>query len=152
MVIKKILNYLTAYFLWIIVLIVALFFAIISQSTLQAIAAIYYIDDQFMREMLVRFLDKTYILILSLIWIILMVVTEHSFRTGVRDGKLLERFCLIFGIEVISIFIFDFALFAIQGWFLSITRIITLTLEILIGSGLLIYRNHLKKRKKPRST
>ena len=65
-----------AYLLWILILFVALVFAIISQSTLRAFAAIYYVNDEYMREMLVRFLDKSYILLMGLIWLVLMVVGE----------------------------------------------------------------------------
>ena len=73
---RKFFRYMGAYLLWILILFVALVFAIISQSTLRAFAAIYYVNDEYMREMLVRFLDKSYILLMGLIWLVLMVVGE----------------------------------------------------------------------------
>jgi hypothetical protein len=140
-------GYIVAYMFWIIVLLIAFLFALISQSALELAAAKYYINDKFMHQMMIRFLDKTYLFILGLVWIILMVVVEEYFRTGVKKGVLIQRFALVFGIEMILIFVFDFSLWGLQNWVLSTDRIFLLVSELLLGAGLLVYRSYTKKKK-----
>lgn len=151
---SKILGYFSAYFLWIVVLLTAILFGLLSQNTFQMLAALFYIDEKFMREMLVRFLDRTYFVILGLIWLILMIVVEEYFRNSVKKGiyVLFYRFALVFGIELILIFVFDFTLWALQGWNLSGFRIILLTIELLLGAGFLLSRRYLPIPKKSRSS
>jgi hypothetical protein len=102
---------------------------------------------QIMHQMMIRFLDKTYLFILGLAWIILMVVVEEYFRTGVKKGVLIQRFALVFGIEMLLIFIFDFSLWGLQNWMLATDRIFVLSFELLLGAGLLAYRSFTKKKK-----
>jgi hypothetical protein len=148
---RKILGYFIAYVFWIIILLVAIIFILMSQNTLLTLAAMYYVDDKFMHEMLVRFFDKAYVFILGVIWLIVMVVVEEAFRTGVRKGVLIQRFTLVFGIELILIFIFDFIMWGLQGWLLAFDRILILTAELILGAGLLYYRKSIMKTKTIRS-
>jgi hypothetical protein len=135
---KTIARYLSVYLLWLIVLALGVWFALLSHSALLGLAAKYYIDDQFMRQMLVRFLDKSYMVMIGLIWLVLMIVTEESFRRGAAKGLLFQRFALISGIELLLIFCFDLLILILQNWTFDLLRLVNLIAECVLGIGLIV--------------
>ena len=141
--IRRFASYLGAYLLWIVVLGLAILFAIVSQTALLGLAAVYFVDDLYTRQTLVLFLDKAYMFILGLGWMVLMVTIEESFRRSISKGNLLKRFAIVGGIELLAIFIFDLIILGLQDWRFDPLRTIILIIELVGGLGLLYYwRKH----------
>ncbi len=138
MLIKKVLGYLNAYILWIVVLLLGLWLAIISRSALLGFAALY-AGELYSKQVVVRFWDKAYQVILGLAWLALMIICEEVFRKAVIKGNLLRKFTAVCGIELLLIFIFDFSLLVLQNWAILPLRLAVLILEFLLGVAFIFY-------------
>lgn len=138
MFLKKLPGYLSAYILWIVVLLLGLWLAIISRSALLGFAALY-AGDLYSKQVVVRFWDKAYQVILGLAWLALMIICEEVFRKAATKGNLLRKFAAVCGIELLVIFIFDFALLILQNWAILPLRLIILVIEFILGIALILY-------------
>ena len=148
MVLKKIPGYLSAYLLWIVVLLLGLWLAVLSHSVLLAFAASL-AGELYSKQVIVRFWDKVYQVVLGLAWLSVMIISEESFRKAASKGNLLKKFASICGIELLLIFIFDLLLLFLQNFVLEPLRLIVMVIELLVGIGLVIYW---RSRKKMRPT
>lgn len=138
----KIFRYLAVYVLWLIVLALGIWLILISRSALLGLAVKYYVDEKFMRQTLVIFLDKSYFFVMGLCWLVLMIFSEEFFRRGARKGGLLARFAIIGGIQFLLIFLFDLIIFFLQNGTLDPVRLLIMIIEITLGIGLiLMWRN-----------
>ena len=146
MVLKKIPGYLFAYLLWIVVLLLGLWLAVLSRSVLLAFAASF-AGELYSKQVIVRFWDKVYQVVLGLAWLSVMIISEETFRKAASKGSLLTKFASICGIELLLIFIFDFLLLFQQNFVLEPLRLIVLVIELTVGIGLVIYWRSRKKLK-----
>lgn len=144
---KKISGYISAYALWIVVLLLGAWAGYLSQRALLGLAVKYYLNDEFMRQTLIRALDRWYVFVVGLIWLVLMVVTEELFRQSVVKGGLFQRFSFFAGFLLLIIFIFDFILFSLVGWNLDLFRLGILELEMIMCVGLIYFWAKSRKTK-----
>jgi hypothetical protein len=144
---KKISGYISAYALWLVVLLLGAWAGYLSQRALLGLAAKYYLSDEFMRQTLIRALDRWYVFVVGLIWLVLMVVTEELFRQSVVKGGLFQRFSFFAGFLLLIIFIFDFILFSLVGWNLDPFRLGILGLELIMCVGLIYFWAKTRKTK-----
>lgn len=135
----KIVQYIGAYILWLIVLALGLWLIFISRSALLGLAAKYYVEGRFMRQTLVIFLDKSYFFVMGIIWLAVMVITEEYFRKGVGQNQLFRRFSAFAGIELLVIFCSDLILLFLQNWAIDALRLAILQIELIVGLGLVLY-------------
>ncbi|MBN1873116.1 MAG: hypothetical protein JXA33_02725 [Anaerolineae bacterium] len=130
------LNYILAYTMWIVVILLGLWFLYISRTALLSVLTIFYAKDSALRSLQVPFVDRIYSLIVGLLLSVLITVTEIRFRQGVRESQLLKRFAQVFGPELLLIFVADLILLLIQGVVtISWSRWLLLAVELLAGIG-----------------
>ncbi len=135
------LNYLLVYFLWSIVLLVGLWFLLLSRNTFLSVFTTLYVKDSIVRAWQIRSLEKFYTLGVGLAWLAMTILTEVYFRAAVHRARLLfQRFALILGIELLLIFVADAMLLFVQGLGMTIwSRWLILGVELVLGVGCLIF-------------
>lgn len=132
------LRYILAYLMWVVVMVLGIWFLIISRNALLGAFGIYgalHVESAVTRAWLARLYDKVYMILAGLLWLALTVVAEAYFREGVQRRKLLRRFCRIAGIELLLIFVADLLLLWLQAWSATWLRWLILGGEWIIGTG-----------------
>jgi hypothetical protein len=130
----KAFNYVAVYLLWLVDLLFGLWFAFISRNTWLSAFQLWYIQGSPTRQDRANLLDKVFILILGLIWLILMIVYESYFRKGAEKGDLFRRFAKVTGPTVLAIFVVDAILALIQGLaIVGSLRFVVLLIELILG-------------------
>jgi len=137
---KKVFNQIIAYGMWIVDLLLALWFALLSRTALLDILALFYKKGQWQYPRQVNVVDKTFTLLLGLGWMALVVIVEEYFRTSIPKGVLLKRIARVTGLLLLAIFGVDLILFWVQGigsgdWL----RWLLLAAELGIGTALLVW-------------
>lgn len=136
---KKAVRYLVAYLMWVVVMLLGVWFILISREGLIGALKIYYVGTSFTRNAQVQLIDKAYPVIVGLIWLVMMIVAETSFRNGVKQGNLLNRFARYAGPELLLIFFADLLLFSLAA---SRTRtnlqLFIMAVELIVGVLLVI--------------
>ena len=112
---KRWLGYVVAYLVWIILLLLGLWFIVISRQGFVGALSVFYVKGSLPRAWEVRFYEKVYTLALGLLWLIFMIVTEEYFRAGVGRSHLLKRFARVAGPELLLISAADLFLLLLQG-------------------------------------
>lgn len=112
----------------------------ISRSAYLGIFALSYEKRGWSYGKLVGFLDKAFIIVLGVGWLIFMIIVEEYFRLGALKGDLLKRFARITGPVLVCTFVVDLILFWLQGigsgnWL----RWLILAGELGIGIVLLVF-------------
>lgn len=145
--IQKFSKSIIAYLLWIILLLLGIFLFILTRNLILGLLGTYYVTESIVTIWRVRFLDPAASVILGLLWLILMVWSEHQLRRSVRRGELMPQFARFAGPLMILLFIVDFSLFLLQTTkFLDIWRIVILAFWLIGGVSLTIYGQRFKKR------
>ncbi|HCE18557.1 MAG TPA: hypothetical protein DEQ80_11930, partial [Anaerolinea thermolimosa] len=97
---------------------------------------LYYIGESFQRRFQAQLVDRVFVFGTGLIWVILMILVENYFRTGVKKGDLGRRVGRVLGPQVLLIFLAD-AVKAI--WVdpipLPWMRWVLLAVELTVGVG-----------------
>jgi hypothetical protein len=84
--------------------------------------------------------DRVFTVLIWLLWLVMMVVSEESFRRGAQSGGLLKRFARFTGPLLIVIFLADLYLLSVIGFsFADAVRWLILTSEIGLGIFLIWY-------------
>ena len=135
----KILKYAGAYMLWIADLVLTFWLIFISRTVYLGIFAFFYKPGAWADSHRVDLVDKVFLLILGLGWLIFMILVEAYFRAGARHEDLLKRFARVTGPVLLSIFGVDLILFWLQGvgggnWF----RWFILAAELGLGIALFV--------------
>lgn len=144
---KKGVGYVTAYLMWVIVLLLGLWFLLVSRTGFLSALAVYHSAETVSGVWQVRLLDQAYSVTVGLIWLVLMTVTEPYFRKGVRRGVLLTRFATIVGPEILLILVADLFLLWLQGGSRVWSRWLILGGELVIGVGLVLFARYSRARK-----
>lgn len=129
---KRWYHYIPSYVLWILLALLGAWLAFIAQQALMGLLAQYYVGNQITRAWRVRFYDKVYALAAGLTWLVITVVTEEYFRTGVARNELLRRFARVAWPEMALLFVADLALFWLQGGY-GWLRWLILAVEVLLS-------------------
>jgi len=147
--IKNFSQYAIAYTAWVFSWVIFVWFILLSRQVILAALRNYWVQGSFQREMSINFIDRAYIVVIGLLWIILMVIVESYFRNGIKKNKLYQRIGKILGPEITAIFLVDLLMalmvgFLGQPW----TRWIILLVECLAGFALIwvgwFMKNHQK--------
>lgn len=112
--IKKWILYLLAYLIWLITMLLALWIFLLARDVLPNFLAVVF-ENTFEMNKLAGFLDRAIALVLGIAWLVVMIVSEETYRTGVINRKLGERSASIVGAEFLVVFILDFSLFLLVG-------------------------------------
>ncbi len=135
----KIIKYIGASVLWIVDLGLAFWLILISRTVFLDIFALFYKPGAWAYSHRVDLLDKVFLLILGLGWLIFMIVVESYFRAGASGDDLFQRFARVTGPVLLGIFGIDLILFWLQGvgggnWL----RWLILATELGLGFALLV--------------
>ncbi len=142
--IKQWLQYILAYLMWTLNLLIGIWFILISREFLLGFLGINYVGQNLARAYRVGLLDKVYLVAIGLAWLILMIVMENDFRSSVKKGTLIKRFARIAGPEFLLVFLADVGLLALQGLNSAIwLRWLALLIELGLGAACIWYtRSH----------
>ena len=149
---KRWLSYGVAYLVWIVLLLLGLWFIVISRQGFLGALSAFYVKDSLPRAWEARFYDKAYTIALGLLWLVFMIITEDYFRTGVGQGRLWRRCARVAGPELLLIFVADLFLLLVQrGAGRSWWRWLILASEIVGGVALFCFGRSSRKpaRAKP---
>jgi len=113
--IKQWLNYILAYLMWTLNLLIGVWFILISREFLLIFVGVNYVGDNLARGWQIGFLDKVYMIALGLAWLIFMIVIEDDFKKSAKKGILIRRFTRIAGPEFLLVFLADLALLLTEG-------------------------------------
>jgi hypothetical protein len=136
---KKIVNYVIAYVMWIIDIGLALWLFIISRSALLNYLGLFYKINSPQYEYTVGFIDKIFSIIVGLGWLAFLIFTEQYFRKGAQKGSLLRPFAKVTGSVMLGIFVVNLILLWLAGvGSSSLLSWLILAVELGVGIGLLV--------------
>ena len=113
--IKQWLSYILAYLMWTLNLLIGVWFILISRQFLLFFLGVNYVGDNMARGSQIGFLDKVYLIVLGLTWLIFMILMEDDFKKSVKKKILMRRFTRIAGPEFLLVFLADLGLLILQG-------------------------------------
>ena len=136
----KVLRYILAYSMWFTDLGLSIWLFYISRMTLLGILAFFYQQGDFQYSNVVDLVDRIFVVVGGLGWLVFSVVTEEYYRTGTLKENFLKRFARVTGPLLLCIFIVDLVLIwvqsiGIEGWL----RWLILAAELVIGLALVVY-------------
>jgi hypothetical protein len=87
-----------------------------------------------------RFFDKLAFILSGLIILVVVVASEYYLRSGIQKQRMVKRFCLVAGLEILVIFAAHM-FFSVATGFLGRDWLsyLLLALELLVGGGLFAY-------------
>jgi hypothetical protein len=132
------LGYIVAYIMWIVVMLLGIWFILVSRESLTSALALYAMGS-LQRFFEARFLDKVYMVAIGLLWLITVIVAEDRFRKGVPQRALMRRFAAIAGPELLLIFLADASLLWLQGGRTGWSRWLILGSELVLGIMLIVF-------------
>jgi hypothetical protein len=146
---SKVFKYLTTYIVWIVDLVLALWVVYLGRTTLQGLFVRFYTGDVRVSHAY-NFIDKAFLILLGLGWLIFMIVIEGYFRTKIDDNRQPRRLASVTGWVLLVIFMVDLILAWAQGISAgSWMRWLALAAELGFGIALLVLA---KTRFTPKST
>lgn len=135
---KSWINYIAAYILWFTLLGLGIWLGLIGQNAFEAFLGSQTAQNHaftFVKQMV--FLDRAFIVSIWLVWLVMMIVSEESFRRGARSGGLLKRFARFAGPLLILLFLADGYLLWVRG-LSSTTWLRWLILAVELAGGILL--------------
>ncbi|MGC8781606.1 MAG: hypothetical protein ACP5UQ_12160 [Anaerolineae bacterium] len=138
--IRKGINYIIAYLLWAVTLLLALWLCVLARNDFLGLLAAFYLRDSIIYVQRARFFDRAFTVGCGLLWFVLMIVWEEAFRTRAQKPELLRYFARIAGVLLLLISAADLVLVWLQGvasvnW----SRWLMLAFEPVIGIVFLWY-------------
>jgi hypothetical protein len=112
---KKVINNVIAYGMWIIDIALAFWLIYISREAYQDIFALFYKQGDTGYSHMTSFIDKAIMIVLSLGWLGLMIYVEEYFRVGIQKGNLLKRVARITGLVLLGLGGVDLLLIWLQN-------------------------------------
>ncbi len=112
---SKVIKYLFAYFLWVVDLGLSFWLFFLGRTTLLGLLAFFYEPGDFQYTKMVDLVDRIFVVVAGLGWMVFAVVTEEYYRSGALKEKILLRFARVTGPILLSLFIVDLILFWLQG-------------------------------------
>ena len=131
--------------MWFIAIGVGLWFFYISRNSFLGVMSNLFVRGDLARSMEVRFFEKVFVLVIGLIYAISMLGVYEFYRFGAEKSDLFYRVALVFGVELVLVFLADITWFWAQNFKSNFTfRWPILLGELLLGIGLLIFsiRSH----------
>ena len=112
---------------------------VVSQHSLLAVLAVFYIGDSYPRAWRVRFFDQAYFAIGGLVLLIFVFIIDGYLKDGLPKRDVFRRFARVSGIQLLVLFPLDLLTSLLQRSTLGRFSIGVMTLELLGGGGLLAY-------------
>jgi len=135
---RKVIKYLIAYMMWITNMILSIWFAYLTRTSVLGILALFYQQGDFQYTKLVDLIDRVLVVVLGLGWLVFTIFTEEYYRSGALKENLPKRFARIAGPLILCIFVVDLSLLWVQGaseWM----RWLILAIELFAGLALIVY-------------
>jgi len=137
-IIKKWSQYIVAYTMWIVSFLMWIYFILTSRYAILGLLQLYYVENDFQRKMELQLVDRVYVISTGIIWLILMIVVENTFRHGIVRGDLARRVGRVLAPEAILILLADAALAFLIGFdILPWSRWLLLVIELAASVSLL---------------
>src|SRR5690349_7932981 len=111
----RVFRYVMAYLSWIVDLGLGMWLFFLGRTALLDFFALSYREGALSYAYRVDFIDKMYVVLLGLVWLVFMIVLEQSFRTSALSDKLPRLIARVTGVLLLSIFVVDLILLGIQG-------------------------------------
>ncbi len=132
-------TYIASYVMWIVSFLLWLWLMFIGRNLLTGLLAATVSPGATQQARMVQLLDRVYMLVMGLIWLVLMLVVENYFRRGAQKGDLWRRIGRVIGPQVLLIFAVDLGLILFTGAaYQPATRWLLLALEIVLGVGFIL--------------
>jgi hypothetical protein len=137
---KKAINYVLAYLLWVFDLGLALLLFFRSRTLILDLLIVFGDPNNWQYAQIISMIDRFLVVILGLAWLVFMIGVEESFRTGAPGGELFNRFAKITAPILFALFAVDLILVPLQGitsrnWL----QWLALAVELGAGTGLLVF-------------
>jgi hypothetical protein len=137
---KKFINYVIAYIMWIVDIGLALLLFILSRNALLRFLGLFYKQGSPQYNYSVSFIDKIFSIALGLVWLAFVIFTEQYFRKGVTKETLFRQITRVTGSLLLGIFVVNLILQWLPGvssnywmnWFILAT-------ELVIGITLVVF-------------
>jgi hypothetical protein len=147
--IDTIFQYAVYFVSWVFSWLIFAYFLVIGRTVLMSILRSYWVQGRFNRDYAMNFIDRMYVLILGIAWVIFMLVVESYFRHGIKKNVLYQRIGKVLGPELLAIVLIDLLMIALTGvttqpW----SRWLLILLELFAGLGL-VWVGWFMKRKNP---
>lgn len=127
-----------AYTSWGIFILLFLAILLLGRDTLLALLRNYWAQENLSRQYAINFIDRMYVILVGIAWLILMLVIESYFRNGISKGNLIHRISTGIGYEVMVIFLIHLAMTLMVGIAAQpVLRWVLLAIELSIGAGLI---------------
>jgi hypothetical protein len=136
--ISRISKFLAAYLAWILFILLFLVIILLGRDTLLAFLRNYWAAHSFSRKYAIDFIDRIFVLVIGIAWLILMLIIESYFRNGVKKNILPHRLSLVFGTTISAIFVIHFLRTLMIGFTTqTLNTWSLLLLELVVSMGLL---------------
>ncbi len=130
---RRWMGYLLVYVMWLAILLLGIWFLLISRDALLGLADALMVDETTAHTWRLISLERFYLVGTGVVWLAVMVFSEAYLRRGVVRGQLVPRFSRIFGVVILLVFVADVTLFALQGLQGGWLRWIIPVVEIALG-------------------
>jgi signal transduction histidine kinase len=146
--IKKSMQYVIGYLMWVITLVIGAWFGIISWEGFQSLLTLFYVRNSPTYAARANFYRIVFFIVIGLLWGLLMIISEESYRKGVLAGNLTQRVAIIIGPLLLLSFLADTVLLLVTGIQNSFwLRWLIVLVELAAGIGLVYYARTAKIRR-----
>ena len=137
---NKLVKYVFAYGMWIVDMGLSLWLVYLSRTALLGLLAFFYTQGDYQYTKMVNLVDRIFVVVIGLGWLIFSIITEEFYRTGALKEDILKRFARITGPLLLSVFVVDLILFWLQGisagdWL----RWLIFAAELVVGLALVVF-------------
>ena len=95
-------QYVLIYVCWLLAMVLGFLFLVSGRELLLAVLAIQQVDLK-----VVGLIDKLVFFVMGVIGLCVIVLSEGYLRAGAKKAQLIERMGLVFGVELLALFVFD---------------------------------------------
>jgi len=90
------------YLCWLLALVLGFFALVSGRELILTLLAVQQVDIK-----VVGLIDKVVFFFIGVVGLVIIVLSEGYFRTGAKKSRFAERIGLVFGIELLALFVFD---------------------------------------------
>ena len=95
-------QYVLIYVCWLLAMVLGFLFLVSGRELLLTVLAIQQVDLK-----VVGLIDKLVFFVMGVIGLCVIVLSEGYLRAGAKKAQLIERMGLVFGVELLALFVFD---------------------------------------------
>jgi len=96
-------QYVLIYVCWLLAMVLGFLFLVSGRELLLTVLAVQQVDLK-----VVGLIDKLVFFVMGVIGLCIIVLSEGYLRAGAQKAQLIERIGLVFGMELLALFVFDF--------------------------------------------